>query len=103
MIQWYNRCTECLQISISNPNQKVLLTLARSHLIELIGKSWFFVSVHDAVKACIQQTPNLMGTSPGGRRDAAAQTSQPGLVQKLRKQEDESAIEWEYLLPQEET
>lgn len=77
------------------------MTLARSHLIELIGKSWFFVSVHDAVKACIQQAPNLMGTSPGGRRDAT-QTSQPDLVQKLWKQEDESAVEWEYLLPQEE-
>ncbi|CAD5164353.1 unnamed protein product [Musa acuminata subsp. malaccensis] len=90
-----------VQIAISNPNQKVLMTLARSHLIELIGKSWFFVSVHDAVKACIQQAPNLMGTSPGGRRDAT-QTSQPDLVQKLWKQEDESAVEWEYLLPQEE-
>lgn len=41
------------QLAISNPNKEVLLTLARSGIVELIGKEWFFVRVHDAVQVCL--------------------------------------------------
>ncbi|PKU67246.1 Sulfate transporter 4.1, chloroplastic [Dendrobium catenatum] len=53
-----------IQIAISNPNRKVLQTLSRAGLLELIGKRWYFVSVHDAVRACLQEMPNLPGSSP---------------------------------------
>ncbi|XP_020585462.1 probable sulfate transporter 4.2 isoform X2 [Phalaenopsis equestris] len=53
-----------IQIAISNPNRKVLQTLSRAGLIELIGKRWYFVSVHDAVRACLQEMPSLPGNSP---------------------------------------
>lgn len=43
-----------LQIAISNPNPEVLLTLSKSSLVELIGKNWYFVRVHDAVQVCLQ-------------------------------------------------
>lgn len=47
------------QLAISNPNKEVLLTLARSGIVELIGKEWFFVRVHDAVQVCLHyvETP----------------------------------------------
>ncbi|KAK8952930.1 putative sulfate transporter 4.2 [Platanthera guangdongensis] len=50
------KCRE-IQIAISNPTRKVLQTLSRAGLIELIGKRWYFVSVHDAVRACLQEMP----------------------------------------------
>lgn len=47
------------QLAISNPNKEVLLTLARSGIVELIGKEWYFVRVHDAVQVCLHyvETP----------------------------------------------
>ncbi|CAN6471254.1 unnamed protein product [Victoria cruziana] len=44
-----------IQLALSNPNQKVLQTLASSGVLELIGKEWYFVRVHDAVQVCLQQ------------------------------------------------
>ncbi|KAJ4871859.1 putative sulfate transporter 4.2 [Raphanus sativus] len=41
------------QLAVSNPNKEVLLTLARSGIVELIGKEWYFVRVHDAVQVCL--------------------------------------------------
>ncbi|EOA31998.1 hypothetical protein CARUB_v10015239mg [Capsella rubella] len=51
--------TRAIQLAISNPNKEVLLTLARSGIVELIGKEWFFVRVHDAVQVCLHyvETP----------------------------------------------
>uniref|UniRef100_M4CB74 chitinase n=1 Tax=Brassica campestris TaxID=3711 RepID=M4CB74_BRACM len=40
-------------LAVSNPNKEVLLTLARSGIVELIGKEWYFVRVHDAVQVCL--------------------------------------------------
>ena len=51
-----------LQIAIANPNREVLLTLARSNVVELIGKEWFFVRVHDAVQVCLQHVQSLHET-----------------------------------------
>ncbi|XP_042489318.1 sulfate transporter 4.1, chloroplastic-like isoform X1 [Macadamia integrifolia] len=51
-----------IQIAISNPNREVLLTFARSGVIELVGKEWFFVRLHDAVQVCLQQVRSSQGT-----------------------------------------
>ncbi|KAJ4978964.1 hypothetical protein NE237_009744 [Protea cynaroides] len=51
-----------IQIAIANPNQEVLLTFARSGVIELIGKEWFFVRVHDAVQVCLQHVRSTQET-----------------------------------------
>ncbi|CAI9092482.1 OLC1v1027735C1 [Oldenlandia corymbosa var. corymbosa] len=48
-----------IQIAISNPNRDVLLTLTRSGVVDLIGKEWYFVRVHDAVQVCLQHVQNL--------------------------------------------
>ncbi|CAH2053897.1 unnamed protein product [Thlaspi arvense] len=45
--------TRDIQLAISNPNREVLRTLARSGIVELIGKEWYFVRVHDAVQVCL--------------------------------------------------
>ncbi|XP_010453433.1 PREDICTED: sulfate transporter 4.1, chloroplastic-like [Camelina sativa] len=53
--------TRDIQLAISNPNKDVHLTIARSGMVELVGKEWFFVRVHDAVQVCLQyvQSSNL--------------------------------------------
>ncbi|MFS7913387.1 putative SLC26A/SulP transporter, STAS domain, sulfate anion transporter, STAS domain superfamily [Helianthus anomalus] len=43
-----------IQIAIANPNQDVFLTLSKSGFIDLVGKEWCFVRVHDAVQVCLQ-------------------------------------------------
>ncbi|KAJ9553472.1 hypothetical protein OSB04_017517 [Centaurea solstitialis] len=43
-----------IQIAIANPNRDVFLTLAKSGFIDLVGKEWCFVRVHDAVQVCLQ-------------------------------------------------
>ncbi|KMZ57943.1 Sulfate transporter [Zostera marina] len=48
-----------IQISISNPNKDVLLTFAKSGLIDMIGKDWYFVRIHDAVQVCLQHVQRL--------------------------------------------
>ncbi|XP_065872953.1 sulfate transporter 4.1, chloroplastic-like isoform X2 [Euphorbia lathyris] len=48
-----------IQIAISNPHCEVLLTLAKAGLVELIGKEWYFVRVHDAVQVCLQHVQSL--------------------------------------------
>lgn len=47
------------QIAISNPNRDVLLTLTRSGVVDLIGREWYFVRVHDAVQVCLQHVQGL--------------------------------------------
>ncbi|CAN1338699.1 Probable sulfate transporter 4.2 [Linum perenne] len=58
-----------IQIAISNPNRQVLLTLSKAGIVELIGKEWYFVRVHDAVQICLehvlhQTTETLTETKP---------------------------------------
>ncbi|XP_039067379.1 sulfate transporter 4.1, chloroplastic-like [Hibiscus syriacus] len=48
-----------IQIAISNPNREVLLTLSKSGVVELIGKEWYFVRVHDAVQVCLQHVQSI--------------------------------------------
>ncbi|XP_031254268.1 sulfate transporter 4.1, chloroplastic-like isoform X3 [Pistacia vera] len=52
-----------IQIAISNPNREVLMTLSKSGLVDLIGKEWYFVRVHDAVQVCLQHVQSLKETS----------------------------------------
>ncbi|XP_052188215.1 probable sulfate transporter 4.2 isoform X3 [Diospyros lotus] len=72
-----------VQIAIANPNREVLLTLARSGVIDLIGKEWYFVRVHDAVQVCLQHVQSLKDEMP-----KTADRS-PGLFQRLLKQRAE--------------
>ncbi|GKV28520.1 hypothetical protein SLEP1_g37561 [Rubroshorea leprosula] len=77
-----------IQIAISNPNREVLLTLSKAGVVELIGKEWYFVRVHDAVQVCLQHVESLNETSktsnplPGDR---------PSFLQRLLKHGEESS------------
>jgi sulfate transporter 4 len=51
-----------IQVAISNPNREVLLTLAKAGVVDLIGKAWYFVRVHDAVQVCLQLVQSLYDT-----------------------------------------
>uniref|UniRef100_A0A7N1A009 STAS domain-containing protein n=1 Tax=Kalanchoe fedtschenkoi TaxID=63787 RepID=A0A7N1A009_KALFE len=48
-----------IQVAISNPNREVLQTISKSGLVDLIGKEWYFVRVHDAVQVCLQHVQSL--------------------------------------------
>ncbi|KAG8645121.1 hypothetical protein MANES_10G037500v8 [Manihot esculenta] len=48
-----------IQIAISNPNREVLLTLTKAGLVQLIGKEWYFVRMHDAVQVCLQHVRSI--------------------------------------------
>ncbi|KAJ0962276.1 hypothetical protein J5N97_030104 [Dioscorea zingiberensis] len=88
-----------IQIAISNPNRSVLRTLSRAGLIELIGKKWYFVSVHDAVKACLQQMQNFHGTTPRiGDQSAGRQPSFMQRQWRHHQSGDESSTDQEPLL-----
>ncbi|KAK7858261.1 sulfate transporter 4.1, chloroplastic [Quercus suber] len=78
-----------IQIAISNPNREVLLTLSRSGVVELIGKEWYFVRVHDAVQVCLQHVQSLKETSktPGPLLD-----DKPALFQRLLRQRGEDLL-----------
>ncbi|XP_057523788.1 probable sulfate transporter 4.2 isoform X1 [Amaranthus tricolor] len=61
-----------IQIVISNPNEDVLKSLTRAGLVELIGKEWYFVRVHDAAQVCFQhvqefEMPRTPDSIKGGK------------------------------------
>ncbi|KAH0673460.1 hypothetical protein KY284_024547 [Solanum tuberosum] len=72
-----------IQLAISNPNREVLLTLAKAGVIDLIGKEWYFVRVHDAVQVCLQHVQRL--TEFPKARDSLAE-NKPSLFQRLLNQ-----------------
>lgn len=79
-----------LQIAISNPNREVLLTLTKAGVVELIGKEWYFVRVHDAVQVCLRHVQSLDQTpkSPDPLSDG-----KPSFFHRLLKQrEDDLSI-----------
>ncbi|XP_044461977.1 sulfate transporter 4.1, chloroplastic-like isoform X5 [Mangifera indica] len=51
-----------IQMAISNPNREVLMILSKSGLVDLIGKEWYFVRVHDAVQVCLRHVQSLKET-----------------------------------------
>ncbi|KAJ8540348.1 hypothetical protein K7X08_030267 [Anisodus acutangulus] len=72
-----------IQLAISNPNREVLLTLAKAGVIDLIGKEWYFVRVHDAVQICFQHVQRL--TEFPKAQDFLAE-NEPSLSQRLLNQ-----------------
>ncbi|KAL6326800.1 hypothetical protein AAG906_010977 [Vitis piasezkii] len=75
-----------IQIAISNPNREVLLTLAKANLVELIGKEWYFVRVHDAVQVCLQHVQSI---NEGAKTAEPLEEDKPSLFQRLLKQRRE--------------
>ncbi|XP_031484893.1 probable sulfate transporter 4.2 isoform X1 [Nymphaea colorata] len=78
--------TRGIQLALSNPNQKVLQTLASCGVLELIGKEWYFVRVHDAVQVCLQHVQNLK-ESP--KKVDPAMKNEPSIFQRSWKQNDD--------------
>lgn len=84
-----------IQVVISNPNREVLVTLTRAGLVELIGREWYFVRVHDAVQVCLQQVQSLNEETP--MIPESLPENKPSFLQRLLKQrrEDLSSSELE--------
>ncbi|KAL8257579.1 hypothetical protein R6Q59_029620 [Mikania micrantha] len=85
-----------IQIAIANPNHDVLLTLSKSGFIDLVGKEWCFVRVHDAVQVCLQhvQTSAVSPRSPQISIHNSASFSER-LNERLNRKEDLSAADME--------
>nr|XP_043636787.1 sulfate transporter 4.1, chloroplastic-like isoform X1 [Erigeron canadensis] len=83
-----------IQIAIANPNRDVLLTLAKSGFIDLVGKEWCFVRVHDAVQVCLQYVQTSV-PSPRTPRPSIHNSSSYSDMLKERRKEDFSAAETE--------
>ncbi|KAG4939158.1 hypothetical protein JHK86_045299 [Glycine max] len=75
-----------IQIAISNPSPEVLLTLSRSGLVELIGKEWYFVRVHDVVQVCLQHVQSLKGASNSPQAPFSSVENKPSLFARLSKE-----------------
>uniref|UniRef100_A0A165WFF6 STAS domain-containing protein n=1 Tax=Daucus carota subsp. sativus TaxID=79200 RepID=A0A165WFF6_DAUCS len=71
-----------IQLAISNPNRDVLLSLTRSSVVDLIGKEWYFVRVHDAVQTCLQHVQSL---SASGKSPELESDYRPNLFQRVLK------------------
>ncbi|XP_047325889.1 sulfate transporter 4.1, chloroplastic-like isoform X1 [Impatiens glandulifera] len=64
-----------IKMTIANPNKDVLSTLSKSGLVDMIGKEWCFVRVHDAVQVCLQKVQNLPGTPRSPQQPLSKETS----------------------------
>lgn len=62
--------------------------------MELIGKEWYFVRVHDAVQVCLQHVQSI---NEGAKTAEPLEEDKPSLFQRLLKQrrEDFSKAELE--------
>lgn len=76
------------QIAVSNPNRDVLLTLTKSGVVDLIGRDWFFVRVHDAVQVCLQHVQSLTDSS---KSQSPLLEKKSSLFNRLLKQRPEEA------------
>ncbi|KAI9156758.1 hypothetical protein LWI28_011728 [Acer negundo] len=87
-----------IQMAISNPNREVLLTLSKSDVVELIGKEWYFVRVHDAVQVCLQHVQSLKEYLKTADTADPSPDEKPSIFQRLLKnrgEEDTSITEIE--------
>ncbi|KAB5544227.1 hypothetical protein DKX38_012339 [Salix brachista] len=75
-----------IQICISNPNRDVLLTLTKAGVVELIGKEWYFVRVHDAVQICLQ---HVLSSSQTPKKPDPFDGDRPSFFKRLSKQREE--------------
>lgn len=87
---WYDFVLFSLQIAISNPNREVLLTLSRSGVVEMIGKEWYFVRVHDALQVCLQHVQSLKETPK--TTDSGLEDRPSFFRRLLKRREDDSTI-----------
>ncbi|XP_007009548.2 PREDICTED: sulfate transporter 4.1, chloroplastic isoform X1 [Theobroma cacao] len=78
-----------IQIAISNPNREVLLTLSKSRAVELIGKEWYFVRVHDAVQVCLQHVQSIKEVS---KTSDPSPEEKPSFFQRFLKQRGEDVL-----------
>lgn len=78
-----------MQIAISNPNREVLKILSRAGVVEMIGKEWYFVRVHDAVQVCLQHVQGLKETPS----NSATAENQSHFQRLLRQRLDDSSID----------
>ncbi|KAK7374790.1 hypothetical protein VNO80_08229 [Phaseolus coccineus] len=78
-----------VQIAISNPSPEVLLTLSKSGLVELIGKEWYFVRVHDAVQVCLQHVQSLKAGSNSSHTPLSSLEDKPSFFARLSKERAE--------------
>ncbi|KAI7753587.1 hypothetical protein M8C21_021421 [Ambrosia artemisiifolia] len=85
-----------IQIAIANPNRDVLLTLSNSGFIDLVGKEWCFVRVHDAVQVCLQyvQTSTPSPKTPQVSLHNSTSFSER-LNERLNRKDDLTASEME--------
>ncbi|KAF2295969.1 hypothetical protein GH714_035447 [Hevea brasiliensis] len=83
-----------IQIAISNPNRDVLLTLSKAGVVELIGKEWYFVRMHDAVQVCLQQVQSIKQAL---KQPDPLLDDKPSFFQRLleQREDDLSAAELE--------
>ncbi|KAJ0987735.1 hypothetical protein J5N97_006091 [Dioscorea zingiberensis] len=88
-----------IQIAIANPNRDVHLSLSRSGLVDLIGKEWCFVRVHDAVQVCLRRVQSLNGLASNDFPDKTP-NRQLSFLQNLWKQGGGNDPNMEPLLPQ---
>lgn len=89
-----------IQIIIANPNREVHLSLYKSGLLDMIGKEWCFVRVHDAVQVCLQRVQKQHGVVPNLSQ---SQTQNKfTFLQSLWKQGENSDSYSEPLLSQKE-
>ncbi|XP_061997766.1 probable sulfate transporter 4.2 isoform X1 [Rosa rugosa] len=79
-----------IQIAISNLNRETLMTLSRSGVVELIGKEWFFVRVHDAVQVCLQHVQSLKETPKIA--DPLTEERQSSFQRFLRQRAEDSSL-----------
>ncbi|KAG9139519.1 hypothetical protein Leryth_022520 [Lithospermum erythrorhizon] len=77
-----------IQIAVSNPNREVLVTMARSGLVDLVGKEWYFVRVHDAVQVCLQYVQSL-NDSPRAQEPSNDENNKHNKFQRLLRQRTE--------------
>ncbi|KAF3790965.1 putative sulfate transporter 4-2 [Nymphaea thermarum] len=82
--------TRGIQLALANPNQKVLQTLASSGVLELIGKEWYFVRVHDAVQVCLQHVQNLKEAQ---KKVDPTMKNEPSIFQRTWKQNNDDLKE----------
>ncbi|KAL9297428.1 hypothetical protein ACSQ67_023324 [Phaseolus vulgaris] len=78
-----------VQIAISNPSPEVLLTLSKSGLVELIGKEWYFVRVHDAVQVCLQHVQSMKTGSNSSHTPLSSLEDKPSFFARLSKERAE--------------
>ncbi|KAI3817722.1 hypothetical protein L1987_11520 [Smallanthus sonchifolius] len=85
-----------IQIAIANPNRDVFLTLSKSGFIDLVGKEWCFVIVHDAVQVCLQYVQTSTASPKTPRMSLYNSTSfSERLNERLSRNEDLSAADME--------